>query len=338
MTTVKTLTCLLTATVAVSLVKVSPAKADIDPAICGIGGAVVGGLVGNQFGGGTGKDILTVLGAVAGAAGGVQFCKPVQSSQDVTTARNQERRALDSGSPVEWSNPQYGRGPNSRSHVEKRGWYGNRECTMTRSVMSDHNGRYVNETVWCNDRGQWVPVTETTTISQIQWGARGPVQTTTTTTTGRPGVPMAPPVVMPPRAERLPYWIVSENRAANMASDIGRAFDSDRVRVAQDYARDFSRAQQFLTLDQLGDVLRAARFDSTRNQILPVLVNVVDQRYGSTSNALSAFDHGSSRDQARRVLDGRGGDGRRDDSHRRDPRRDDRRDDRRHDGPVGRFR
>ncbi len=334
MNTVKTLTCLLTATVAVSLMKVSPAKADIDPALCGLGGAVVGGVIGNQFGGGSGKDALTVIGAIAGAVGGVQFCKPVQSSQDVTNARNYERRALDQGGPVEWSNPQYGRGMNSRSHVEKRGWHGSRECTMTRSVMSDQYGRYMNETVWCLDRGQWVAVTETTTISQIQWGARGPVQTTTTTTT-RPGVPMAPPVVMPPRAEQLPYWIVSENRAANLAREIDRAFDSDRVRIASDYARDFSRAQQFLTLDQLGSVLRAARFDSTRNQILRVLVAVVDQRYGSTANALSTFDHGSSRDEARRVLDGRRGDGRRDGGRREDPRRDDHR---RHDGPVGRFR
>lgn len=32
-----------------------------------LGGAIIGGAIGNQFGGGTGKDALTVLGAIAGA-------------------------------------------------------------------------------------------------------------------------------------------------------------------------------------------------------------------------------------------------------------------------------
>lgn len=32
------------------------------------GGALVGGVIGNQFGGGSGKDIATVLGAIAGGA------------------------------------------------------------------------------------------------------------------------------------------------------------------------------------------------------------------------------------------------------------------------------
>ncbi|MEP1929750.1 MAG: glycine zipper 2TM domain-containing protein [Paracoccaceae bacterium] len=33
-------------------------------------GAIVGGVIGNQFGGGTGKDILTAGGAVAGGLAG----------------------------------------------------------------------------------------------------------------------------------------------------------------------------------------------------------------------------------------------------------------------------
>ncbi len=32
------------------------------------GGALIGGVIGNQFGGGSGKDIATVLGAIAGGA------------------------------------------------------------------------------------------------------------------------------------------------------------------------------------------------------------------------------------------------------------------------------
>lgn len=341
MRTVKTrthaLTTILTATVAVSMTGISQAKADLDPALCGLGGAALGGVIGHQFGGGSGKDAMTVIGAIAGAVGAAQYCKQAQSPQDISNARNYERRALESGAPVEWSNPQYGRGVNSRSHVEKRGWYGQRECTMTRSVMSDQRGRYVNETVWCNDRGQWTQVTETTTIRQIHWGPRGPVETTTTTTTttGRPGVPMAPPVITPPRAERLPYWIVSENRVANLAREVRRASDRESVQVARGYARDFSRDQQFLTLDQLGDVLRAVRFDAAREQVLLVLVDSVDQRYGSISNAISAFDQYSSRERARGILNRNDRGDRRDDRY---DRRDDRYGDPRHRGPIGRTR
>ncbi len=46
-----------------------------------IGGAVVGGLVGNQFGGGTGKKIITVAGAVGGAFAGHQIEKEVKATK-----------------------------------------------------------------------------------------------------------------------------------------------------------------------------------------------------------------------------------------------------------------
>lgn len=282
------------------------ANADLDPALCGLGGAAAGAAVGSQFGGGDGKKAMIVLGAILGAAGGVQLCKPAQDQQDVTYARQNEQRVLEQGAPSDWSNPRYGRGNNSRSHIEKRGWYGDRECTMTRSVMHDRGGSYVNETVWCTQNGRWVQVSETTTIRQIQWGPRGPV--------GRPNAPM------PPRQERIPNWIVSDNRVANFAREVERAFDSDRPNVARSYVRDFQRSQQFMTLDQLADVIRAARFDSTRLEILSILVRVVDQRYGSIETAVSAFSHSSSKADARRILLG---------ADRRDDRQRDWRDDRR---------
>lgn len=148
-------------------------------------------------------------------------------------------------------------------------------------------------------------------------------------------MPMAPPVITPPRAERLPYWIVSENRVANLAREIRRASDRESVQVARGYARDFSRDQQFLTLDQLGDVLRAVRFDAARERVLLVLVDSVDQRYGSISSAISAFDQYSSREQARRILNRNDRGDRRDDRY---DRRDDRYGDPRHRGPIGRTR
>ncbi len=38
-----------------------------------LGGALIGGVIGNQFGGGSGRDILTAAGAVAGGAGGQRY-------------------------------------------------------------------------------------------------------------------------------------------------------------------------------------------------------------------------------------------------------------------------
>ena len=51
-----------------------------------VGGAVVGGLLGNQVGGGRGKDIATVAGAVGGGVAGHQIEKSVKStkSYDIT--------------------------------------------------------------------------------------------------------------------------------------------------------------------------------------------------------------------------------------------------------------
>jgi outer membrane lipoprotein SlyB len=46
-----------------------------------VGGAVVGGLVGHQFGGGSGKKIATVAGAVGGAFAGHQIEKEVKATK-----------------------------------------------------------------------------------------------------------------------------------------------------------------------------------------------------------------------------------------------------------------
>lgn len=52
-------------------------------------GAVIGGLVGNQFGGGSGKTLTTVGGAVAGGYAGNQVQKNMQQNDAVTST---ERR------------------------------------------------------------------------------------------------------------------------------------------------------------------------------------------------------------------------------------------------------
>jgi outer membrane lipoprotein SlyB len=49
--------------------------------IGGVGGAVVGGLLGNQVGGGRGQDVMTVVGAVGGALAGNEIEKRVKSTK-----------------------------------------------------------------------------------------------------------------------------------------------------------------------------------------------------------------------------------------------------------------
>ncbi len=47
----------------------------------GVGGAVVGGLLGNQVGDGRGKDVMTVVGAVGGAIAGNEIEKRVKTTK-----------------------------------------------------------------------------------------------------------------------------------------------------------------------------------------------------------------------------------------------------------------
>lgn len=49
------------------------------------GGAVVGGLLGNQIGGGRGQDVMTVVGAIGGAVAGNQVEARVKSTQAYET-------------------------------------------------------------------------------------------------------------------------------------------------------------------------------------------------------------------------------------------------------------
>jgi uncharacterized protein YcfJ len=59
-------------------------------------GAVVGGLVGNQFGGGNGKTLMTVGGAVAGGYAGNQVQKGMQDRDTQTSLETRCRTVYDS--------------------------------------------------------------------------------------------------------------------------------------------------------------------------------------------------------------------------------------------------
>jgi outer membrane lipoprotein SlyB len=70
-----------------------------------VGGAVVGGLLGNQVGGGRGNDVATVVGAVGGAVAGDAIEKNTGStrSYEVTVRFDDgSRRVFNEASPPAW--------------------------------------------------------------------------------------------------------------------------------------------------------------------------------------------------------------------------------------------
>tara|TARA_R110002124_G_scaffold104531_3_gene254707 strand:+ start:205 stop:666 length:462 start_codon:yes stop_codon:yes gene_type:complete len=76
-----------------------------------VAGAVAGGVIGNQFGGGSGKVAATALGIVAGGLIGSELGRSLDE-QDRRRAANAEYQALENGrigSPVVWRNPDNGR-------------------------------------------------------------------------------------------------------------------------------------------------------------------------------------------------------------------------------------
>jgi outer membrane lipoprotein SlyB len=69
------------------------------------GGAVVGGLLGNQVGGGHGKEAMTVVGAIGGALAGNQIEKRVKATRSYeTTVRmdNGSTRTMAQATQPEW--------------------------------------------------------------------------------------------------------------------------------------------------------------------------------------------------------------------------------------------
>lgn len=70
-------------------------------------GAIVGGLLGNQVGGGSGKKIATVAGAVGGGLAGREVQKRIESGQTVSTTQRQcdtvvDTRQETTGYEVTW--------------------------------------------------------------------------------------------------------------------------------------------------------------------------------------------------------------------------------------------
>src|SRR6476620_12585564 len=70
-----------------------------------VAGAVVGGLVGNLFGGGTGKVLMTAAGAVAGGFIGNHLYKKHADSEYEKDAAQRALNDAPSGQTVRWSDP-----------------------------------------------------------------------------------------------------------------------------------------------------------------------------------------------------------------------------------------
>lgn len=70
-------------------------------------GAVVGGLLGNQVGGGNGKKIATVAGAVAGGYAGNKVQENMQQSDTVTTTEQRCHMVTDTSEKVVGYNVKY---------------------------------------------------------------------------------------------------------------------------------------------------------------------------------------------------------------------------------------
>jgi uncharacterized protein YcfJ len=70
-----------------------------------VAGAVIGGLVGNQFGGGTGKVLMTAAGAVAGGFLGNHIFKKHAKSEYEKDAAQRALNQGASGQKITWSDP-----------------------------------------------------------------------------------------------------------------------------------------------------------------------------------------------------------------------------------------
>jgi surface antigen len=129
-----------------------PNKADTGLAV----GALAGGILGNQVGGGSGKVLATVAGAFIGGVVGHEIGKSMDQ-QDRLLAQKAELDALErgqSGTSVAWRNPDNGRyGEVVPSKPYRRGPQDCRDYTHT--VYIDGRPQTMRGTACRNPDGTW---------------------------------------------------------------------------------------------------------------------------------------------------------------------------------------
>jgi surface antigen len=129
-----------------------PTKSDAGLAI----GAVTGGVIGNQFGKGSGKIVGTAVGAVLGGIVGSEIGRSMDQ-QDRMLAERAQLSALEqgqSGRPVEWRNPDNGRyGEIVPMAPYQRGGLDCRDYTHT--IYIDGRQQAMRGTACRNPDGTW---------------------------------------------------------------------------------------------------------------------------------------------------------------------------------------
>jgi surface antigen len=132
-----------------------PNKADV-----GLGtGAILGGVVGNQFGKGEGKVAATVLGAVIGGIVGNDIGKQLDQ-KDRMLAEQAERDAFErgqAGRPVQWRNPDNNRYGEVIPEASYR--RGAQDCrNFVHKVYIDGRPQSMRGTACRNPDGTWTNV------------------------------------------------------------------------------------------------------------------------------------------------------------------------------------
>lgn len=121
-----------------------------------IAGAVLGGIVGNQFGSGSGKAVATVAGAVVGGIVGNEIGRSLDD-RDRLLAREAEFEAWERGPPgrpVKWRNPANGRyGEIVAEDYYERG--GSRCRNFVHRVYIDGRPQALRGTACRNPDGTW---------------------------------------------------------------------------------------------------------------------------------------------------------------------------------------
>jgi surface antigen len=129
-----------------------PSKADTGL----VGGAVLGGIVGSQFGGGSGRILGAAVGAFAGGIIGHDIGRKLDQ-RDRMLAQQAELDGLErgpSGRPVRWRNPDNGRyGDFVPLEPYRRGAYDCRDFTHT--VYIDGRPQAMRGTACRNPDGTW---------------------------------------------------------------------------------------------------------------------------------------------------------------------------------------
>jgi len=124
-----------------------------------LAGAVVGGIIGNQFGKGSGKVAATFAGAVIGGIVGNEIGRKLDA-RDRELARQAEFEAWERGTPgrpVRWSNPDNGR----RGEIVAEAYYdrGGARCRdFVHSVWIDGRRQQMRGTACRNPDGTWTQV------------------------------------------------------------------------------------------------------------------------------------------------------------------------------------